>query len=58
MELSDFLTKEKEIEDKKEKLNKELRDLNKELDSLYTTAWNDGFIWDSTDKKWYKGSGA
>jgi len=54
MELSDFLTKEKEIEDKKEKLTEELINLNKELNLLYTTAWNDGFVWDSTEKKWYK----
>ena len=55
MELSDFLKKEKEIKDKKEQLNKEMSNLNKELDSLYTAAWNDGFVWDSVDKKWYKG---
>jgi chaperonin cofactor prefoldin len=54
MELPELLTKFKELEDKKEKLKKELYELNNEISELYTTAWNDGFVWDFTEKKWYK----
>lgn len=54
MELPELLTQFKEIEDKKELLKKELYNLNKELDLLYESAWNDGFVWDSAEKKWYK----
>lgn len=54
MELPELLTKFKKLGDKKEKLKKELYELDKEFDDLYTTAWGDGFVWDSTEKKWYK----
>lgn len=63
MELSEFITKEKEIEQRKVQLNKEIYNLNEkldslyeELDSLYETAWKNGFVWDSSEKKWYKES--
>ncbi len=54
MELSTFLTKEKEIVAKIEQLMKEQQALHNELEDLYDAALKDGVIWEPVEKKWSK----
>jgi len=54
MDLQELLIKEKDIESRKVLLNKKLYCLDRELNALYAAAMVEGFVWDSTEKKWYK----
>ena len=55
MELNNFLTKETELLEKETILYQEIAQLRVELSILHGKAIKDGFVWDSVDKKWYKG---
>jgi hypothetical protein len=54
MELTEFKQKEKEIYSKIDHAIKEQQLLHQDLEDLYSVAIKDGFVWDSTEKKWYK----
>lgn len=54
MELSEFLEKEKELFEKESLLYQEIAQIRIELSMLHSKAIKDGFVWEPTEKKWYK----